>query len=50
MHISTFSYCTVNEWNSLPSSVVLSNSANIPKSRLNDAWKGHPLKFNADCF
>ena len=45
-----FSYCTVNNWNSLPSSVVLSNSANCFKSRLNDAWKQHQLKFDAACF
>ena len=49
-NISIFSYHTVNDWNSLPSSVVLSNSVNCLKSRLNDAWKEHPLKFDADCF
>ena len=49
-HISTFSYCTVNDFNSLPSSVVLSNSVNCFTSKLNDAWKEHPLKFDADCF
>ena len=49
-HISIFSYHTVNDWNSLPSSVVLSNSVNCFKSRLNDAWKEHLLKFYADCF
>ena len=49
-HISTFSYRTVNDWNSLPSSVVLSNSVNCFKSRLNDTWKEHPMKFDADYF
>ena len=49
-HISIFSYCTVNDWNSLPSSVVQSNSVNCFKSRLNNAWKEHQLKFDADCF
>ena len=49
-HISTFSYCTVNDWNSLPSYPVLSNSVNCFKSRINDAWKEHPLKFDADCY
>ena len=49
-HISIFSHCTVDDWNSLPSSVVLSNLVNCLKSRLNDAWKEHPLKFVADCF
>ena len=49
-HLSTFSYRTVNDWNSLPSSVVLSNSVNCFKSRFNDAWMKHPLKFDADCF
>ena len=38
-HISIFSYSTVNDWNSLPSSVMLSNTVNCFKSRLNDAWK-----------
>ena len=41
---------TVNDWNSLPSSVVLSNSVNCLKSRHNDSRKEHPLKFDADCF
>ena len=36
-HISIFSYHTVDDLNSLPSSVVLSNSVNCFKSRLNDA-------------
>ena len=49
-YISIFSYHTVNDWNGLPSSVVLSNSVNCFKSRLNDAWKEHPLKFDADRF
>ena len=49
-HISTFSYRTVNDWNNLPSSPVLSNSVNCFKSRHDDAWKEHPLKFDADCF
>ena len=48
-HISIFYYCTVNDWNSLPSSVVLSNSVFYVKSRLNDAWKEHPFKFDAEC-
>ena len=42
-HISLFSYRTVNDWNSLPSSVVPSNSVNCFKLRLNDAWKEHSL-------
>ena len=49
-HISIFSYRTVNDWNCFLSYVVLSNSVNCFKSRLNDAWKEHPLKFDADCF
>ena len=48
-HISIFSYRTVNDWSSLPSSVVLSNSVNCFKSRLNGAWKEHPLKFYGKC-
>ena len=38
-HISIFSYRALDDWNSLPSSVVLSNSVNCFKSTLNDAWK-----------
>ena len=49
-HISIFSYRTANDWNSFPSSVVLSNSVYCSKSRLNDAWKEHSLKFDADFF
>ena len=49
-HISIFSNRTVNNWNSRPSSVVLLNSATCLKSRLNEAWKEHPLTFDADCF
>ena len=49
-HISAFFYCTMDDWNCLPLSVMLSNSVNYFKSRLNDAWKEHPLKFDADYF
>ena len=49
-HTSIFSDRTVNYCNSHPSSVVLSNSVNCFKSRHNDAWKEHLLKFDADCF
>ena len=45
--IAMSSYHTVNDWNSLPLSVVQSNSVNCLKSRLN-AWKEHPLKCDAD--
>ena len=45
-HISIFSYLTVIDWNSLPSSVVLSNLVNCFMSRLSVAWKEHPLKFD----
>ena len=38
-YISILYYRTVNDWNSLPSSVVLSNSVYCFKSRLSDAWK-----------
>ena len=34
-HISIFSYRTVNDWYSFPSSIVLSNSVNCLKSKLN---------------
>ena len=34
-HTSIFYYRTVNDWNSLPSSVVLSNLVNCSKSRHN---------------
>ena len=49
-HISIFSHRTVNHCNSFPSSVELSNSVTCFKSRLNDAWKEHPLKFDAECY
>ena len=49
-HISILSYRTADDWNSLPSSVVLSNSVNCFKSGLNNTWKEHPLKFDAVCF
>ena len=49
-HIAIFFYRAMDDWNSLPSSVLLSNSVNCFKSRLNDAWKELPLKFDADCF
>ena len=48
-HISAFSYHTVNDFNSLPKSVVLSNSVNCFLSRFNGEWKEHPFKFDADC-
>ena len=43
-HIPIFSYRTVNDWNSLPSSVVLSNSVNCFKSRLNYAMEETPFE------
>ena len=49
-NISTFSYRAENDWNSCPSSVVLSNSVNYFKSKLNEAWNQHPLKFDLVCF
>ena len=49
-HISVFSYNIVDDWNSLPSSVVMSNSVNCLKPGLIYAWKEHPLKFDVDCF
>ena len=47
-HISKFSYRTVNDWNSYPSSVVLSNSVRAMDAC--DAWKEYPLKFDAVVF
>ena len=49
-HVSTFCHDTVKKWNSLLSLVALSNSVNYFRSRLNDSWKEHVLKFNAHCF
>ena len=49
-HMSTLSYHTVDDWNSLPLSVVLSISVNCFKSRLSDAWRENTLKFDADGF
>ena len=49
-NIITFSHRTVSDWSSIPSSVVLSNSANCIKSRLNDARTKHLQKYDADNF
>ena len=49
-HISTFCYRIINSWNSLSDPVVSASSLNIFKSRLNNFWKNHPLKFSPDCF
>ena len=46
----SFSLRTVNNWNSLPISLVNSSSINSFKSSLNMHWKQHPIKFNASCY
>ena len=43
-----FTFRIVRDWNSLPDSVVSSESLNTFKARLDAHWKDHPLKFNAD--
>ncbi len=35
-----------NNWNSLPEAVVTAKTVNEFKSKLNDTWKYHPLKFD----
>ena len=41
----SFAYRVVNEWNVLNNDVVMAHNLNIFKSKLNIAWRLHPLKF-----
>ena len=47
---SVFSNRVVDVWNSLPNNVVTAPSLNSFKSRLNNHWHGHELKFRAKCY
>ena len=47
---SVFSNRVVDVWNSLPNNVVTAPSLNSFKSRLNNHWHGHVLKFRAKCY
>ena len=47
---NTFSNRVVDAWNTLPEEVVMAPSLNSFKSRLNKAWKYHPLKFSPSCY
>ena len=47
---NSFSMRVIDNWNSLPTNVVLAPSVNSFKNRLNKHWHGHPLKFEASCY
>ena len=44
--LNSFSHRVVNDWNSLPNTVVLSTSLNCFKSNLNKFWSDIPFKFD----
>ncbi|KAK3099403.1 hypothetical protein FSP39_003853 [Pinctada imbricata] len=44
-----FTNRVINIWNSLPDNVVTANTLNSFKSKLNNHWKGQPLKFEPTC-
>ncbi len=45
-HSEPFSNRIIDNWNSLPEAVVAANTVNEFKTKLNDTWKHHPLKFD----
>ena len=45
-HSESFSNRIIDNWNSLPEAVVTAKTVNEFKSKLNDTWKYHPLKFD----
>ena len=47
---NAFSNGVLNVWNSLRNYVVLAPSLNIFKSRLNNHWRGNPIKFQPTCY
>ena len=47
---SVFSNRVSDVWNSLPNNVVTAGSLNSFKSRLNNDWHGHELKFRTKTF
>ena len=47
---NSFSMRVIDNWNSLPTNVVLAPSVNSFKNRLHKHWNGHPLKFEASCY
>ena len=46
---NAFKYRVVNEWNSLPNTVIEAKTLNSFKARLNNLWK-ISNKFNANCY
>jgi hypothetical protein len=42
---NSFSYRTIDSWNSLPESIIQAPSLNSFKNRLDKHWKDHPIKF-----
>ena len=47
---NSFSMRVIDNWNSLPTNVVLAPSVNSFINRLNKHWHGHPQKFEASCY
>lgn len=47
---NSFGIRVVDNWNSLPESVVMAPSLNAFKSRLNSHWHNHPTKFEPTCY
>ena len=45
-----FSQRVIDDWNNLSENVILSDSTNQFKSRLNKLWKDKPTKFEPDCY
>jgi len=43
-----FTLRIVQQWNSLPASIVMAKDTNTFKNQLDRHWKDHPLKFNPD--
>ena len=46
---NSFSHQVVNDWNSLPESVVTAPTVNCFKNRLDKHWENHPSLYNSQC-
>ena len=47
---NSFSVRIIDNWNTLPASVVMAPSIKSFKSRLNKYWQHYPSKFTASCY
>lgn len=47
---NSFNIRVIDNWNNLPSSVVLAPSVNAFKNRLNKYWQRYSIKFEASCY